>query len=118
MSDWERLVTDIDRHRAAYSAFMLLSLVVFVVARRLVPRPAGLAQVPWWKRSVITVGGFIGGALGGKIPFALASAAGPLTWTAWLSDGKTITAALIGAYVGVELAKWLLEVTVKTGDSY
>src|SRR5262245_59360733 len=78
MTDWTHLLSNIDPHRAAYSAFMLLSLVVFVVARRLMPRPGGLAQVPWWKRTLITLGGFVGGALGGKVPFALASAAGPL----------------------------------------
>src|SRR5947209_218830 len=118
MSDWQHLLTNLDPHRAAYSGFMLLSLVVFVVARRCMPRPAGLARLPRWKRTLITLAGFTGGALGGKLPFVFTSTAGPLTWTAWLSDGKTITAALIGAYVGVELAKRLLEVTVKTGDGY
>src|SRR5262245_22514886 len=109
MLDWPRL---------AYSAFMLLSLAVFLAARGFMPRPAGLAQLPWWKRTLITLAGFVGGALGGKLPFAFSSADGPLTWTAWLSDGKTITMALIGAYLGVELAKWALEVTIKTGDGY
>jgi phosphatidylglycerol---prolipoprotein diacylglyceryl transferase len=118
MIDWERLASSFDQHRLAYLAFMLLSLAVFLAARRFMPKPAGLARLPWWKRAVITLAGFTGGALGGKLPFAFTSSAGPLTWTAWLSDGKTITMALIGAYVAVELAKRLLEVTVKTGDSY
>jgi phosphatidylglycerol---prolipoprotein diacylglyceryl transferase len=108
----------IDWHRVAYSTFMLLSLAVFLAARRFMPKPAGLMQLPWWKRTVITLAGFVGGALGGKLPFAFTSAGGPLTWTAWISDGKTITAALIGAYVAVELAKRALDVTVKTGDGY
>jgi prolipoprotein diacylglyceryltransferase len=97
---------------------MLLSLLVFIVARRFMPRPAELARLPWWKRGLMTLAGFCGGALGGKLPFVFTSTAGPLSWTAWLSDGKTITMALIGAYLGVELAKWALEVTVKTGDGY
>ncbi len=116
MIDWERL--SFDRHRLAYMAFMLLSLVVFLVARRFMPKPAGLTQMPPWKRALITLAGFSGGALGGKLPFAFTSTDGPLSWTAWLSDGKTITAAVIGAYLGVELAKWALDVTAKTGDGY
>jgi prolipoprotein diacylglyceryltransferase len=118
MVDWTQLLNSVDGHRVAYTTFMLLALAVFLATRRLMPRPAGLARLPWWKRAILTLAGFIGGALGGKLPFALSSAAGPLTWTAWLSDGKTITAALAGAYLGVELAKWLLDVTVKTGDGY
>jgi prolipoprotein diacylglyceryltransferase len=109
MTDW---------HRLAYSAFMLLSMGVFLIARRFMPRPVGLARLPWWQRTCITLAGFVGGALGGKLPFVFTGADSPLSWTAWLSDGKTITVALIGAYVGVELAKWALDVTVKTGDSY
>jgi phosphatidylglycerol---prolipoprotein diacylglyceryl transferase len=38
-------------------------------------------------------------------------------FTVWFSDGKTITAGLIGAYLGVELGKLLLGVRAKTGDS-
>ena len=108
----------VDRHRLAYMAFMILSLAVFVTARRFMAKPAGLARLPWWKRTLITIAGFTGGALGGKLPFVFTNSDGPLSWTAWLSDGKTITVALIGGYLGVELAKWLLEVTVKTGDGF
>jgi phosphatidylglycerol---prolipoprotein diacylglyceryl transferase len=118
MSDWERLSSSFDGQRSAYSSFMLLSLAVFLVARRFMPRPGSLALLPWWKRALITLAGFIGGSLGGKLPFVFSSADGALTWTAWLSDGKTITVALIGAYVAVELAKSLLDVTVKTGDGF
>jgi prolipoprotein diacylglyceryltransferase len=34
------------------------------------------------------------------------------------ADGKTITTGLISAYLGVELAKLALGVSVKTGDTY
>jgi phosphatidylglycerol:prolipoprotein diacylglycerol transferase len=95
---------------------MLLSLAVFLAARQYVPKPAGLTRLPWWKRAVLTLAGFFGGAVGGKLPFAFS--AGLLSWQAWLSDGKTITMALVGAYVVVEVAKWFLGITVKTGDGF
>jgi hypothetical protein len=105
--------------RAAYALFMLLALGVFVLARRVVPKPPGYLAVPTRKRVVLALAAFVGGSLGGKLPFALAE--GWRAWldgSAWLSDGKTIVAALIGAYLAVELAKWLLEVRVKTGDTF
>jgi prolipoprotein diacylglyceryltransferase len=104
--------------REAYTLFMLLALVVFLLARRVVPKPAGLAALPWWQRAVLVVAGFVGGALGAKLPFVLGSGAGLLSEDAWLADGKTITTALIGAYLAVELAKLALGVRVKTGDTF
>ncbi len=98
--------------RLAYAGFMLLSFAVFLTAYRLMPRPAGLAALPGWKRLVLTLAGFVGGTLGAKLPF---------TWSdssVWLADGKTITTGLIGAYLAVEFAKLALGVRVKTGDAY
>jgi prolipoprotein diacylglyceryltransferase len=104
--------------RYSYALFMLLALAVFVVVRHFVPRPDRLRRLPWQKRAVLGLSAFIGGALGAKVPFALGAAEGPFSPVAWLSDGKTITTGLIGAYLAVELAKWLLEVHVKTGDTF
>jgi prolipoprotein diacylglyceryltransferase len=42
----------------------------------------------------------------------------PSQWNTWVGDGKTIVAALLGAYLGVEAAKLVLGVRVKTGDTY
>ncbi len=122
----------LDYHRAAYVGFMLLALVVFVLARRVLPKPAGLASLPWRKRAGLVLAAFIGGSLGGKLPFAVSAFAAWLSGSprldgrslttellnAWVSDGKTIVAALIGAYLAVELAKLLLDVRIKTGDSF
>jgi prolipoprotein diacylglyceryltransferase len=105
--------------RLAYAAFMLLALAVFLLVRHFVPRPAALQKLPRWKRAALALAAFVGGSLGGKLPFALA--VGPKAWldgSAWFSDGKTIVAALIGAYLAVELAKWALDVRVKTGDTF
>ena len=105
--------------RLAYATFMLLALAVFLLVRHFVPKPAALRRLPWWKRAALALAAFVGGSLGAKLPFALA--AGPNAWldgSAWFSDGKTIVAALIGAYLAVELAKWALDVRVKTGDTF
>jgi phosphatidylglycerol:prolipoprotein diacylglycerol transferase len=104
--------------RLAYAGFMVLALGVFVLAQRVLPRPPGVAALPRWQRAVLGLAAFVGGTLGAKLPFAWGSEAGFLTWQAWLSDGKTIVAGLIGAYVAVELTKLALGVRVKTGDAF
>jgi phosphatidylglycerol:prolipoprotein diacylglycerol transferase len=104
--------------RSYYTLFMLLSLVVFVVVRHFVPRPPELLRLPWHQRLLLGLSAFIGGALGAKVPFALGASEGLLSPVAWLADGKTITTGLIGAYLAVELAKWLMEIHVKTGDTF
>src|SRR5947207_3084641 len=101
--------------RLLYAAFMLLALVVFVLARRLLPVPSPLAERPGWQRWAVGVAAFVGGIFGAKLPFALGAAAGPWTTAAWLGDGKTIITALAGAYVAVELVKLALGIRVKTG---
>jgi prolipoprotein diacylglyceryltransferase len=100
----------------AYTLFMLLSLAVFVVARQLLPKSPALAALPWRQRTMLALAGFIGGALGAKMPF-LDIDDGWLTGM-WFRDGKTITTGLVGAYLGVELAKLALDVRVKTGDGF
>jgi phosphatidylglycerol:prolipoprotein diacylglycerol transferase len=104
--------------RLLYSSFMFLALGVFLLARRWVPKPAGLARLPARQRAGLALAAFVGGALGAKLPFALADPAGWLDGSAWLSDGKTVVTGLIGAYLGVEAAKALLGVRVKTGDTF
>lgn len=104
--------------RLYYGSFMLLALAVFLLARHFVPRPVALAALPWWKRTLLALAAFVGGSLGGKLPFALKDPAGLLDGSAWFQDGKTIVAGLIGAYLAVELAKRALEVRVKTGDTF
>jgi prolipoprotein diacylglyceryltransferase len=101
-----------------YSSFMLLALVVFLVVRHFIPRPARLRALPWRQRLFLVLAGFIGGALGGKLPFALGSNESVLSVLAWLQDGKTITTGLAGAYLAAELAKLALGIQVKTGDTF
>jgi prolipoprotein diacylglyceryltransferase len=104
--------------RLYYSSFMFLALAVFLLTRWWLPKPSALARQPWWKRAALALAAFVGGAFGAKLPFALADFKGWLDGTAWLSDGKTVVAGLIGAYLSVEVVKWLLDMRVKTGDTF
>ena len=56
--------------------------------------------------------------IGAKLPFAFSDWEGLRSGAVWFADGKTIMCGLIGAYFGVELAKWTLEIRIKTGDSF
>lgn len=71
-----------------------------------------------WEKLAIGMGAFCGAMLGAKLPFVLADWEGLRAGTAWFADGKTIMCGLVGAYFGVELTKWALEIRVKTGDSF
>ncbi len=104
--------------RLFYSSFMFAALAVFLLTRWWLPKPSALAREPLWKRAGLALAAFVGGAFGAKLPFAAANPAGWLDGTAWFTDGKTVVAGLIGAYLSVELAKWLLNVRVKTGDTF
>lgn len=66
----------------------------------------------------IALGAFCGAMIGAKLPFVLSDWDGMLTGMAWFSNGKTIVCGLVGGYFGVELAKWLLGIKIKTGDSF
>jgi phosphatidylglycerol:prolipoprotein diacylglycerol transferase len=104
--------------REYYTLFMFLALGVFLLVRRFVPRPAALDRLPWQQRAILGLAAFVGGTFAAKLPFVGASEAGWFAPQAWLADGKTITLGLVGAYLGVEIAKLALGVRVKTGDTF
>jgi len=66
----------------------------------------------------IGVGAFCGAMLGSKLPFVVGDWQALVSGQAWFVDGKTILFGIVGGYLGVELAKWCLDVTVKTGDTF
>lgn len=70
------------------------------------------------QRLAIGLGAFCGAMIGAKLPFVLSDWDGLLSGAAWFSDGKTILCGLVGGYFGVEIAKWIVDVTIKTGDSF
>jgi len=104
--------------QALYSLFMLLALAVYLTARHYTPTSAEFRAIPWRQRTVLAFAALIGGSLGAKLPFAAVSPAGWWTAAAWVSNGKTVVAGLIGAYLAVEGTKLLLGVRVKTGDTF
>lgn len=105
-------------NRNAYALFMLLSLVTFVVVRWRMPKSVAVAKLPWQIQWALAFSAFLGGILGAKLPFIIMKLDDPTNFWAWASDGKTITTGLLGAYLGVELAKLLWGIRAKTGDSY
>jgi len=102
----------------AYTLFMFLALAVFLLARRYQPRTVQLPPLPWKQRLLLAWATLVGGALGAKIGFTLATGASWLSAPTWLADGKTVTTGLMGAYLAVEAVKLAAGIRVKTGDSY
>ena len=98
-----------------YTALMLLAVAVAVVLSRGQQAALGLNR---WQRAGIGLGAFCGAMIGSKLPFVLSDWQGLRSGWAWFSDGKTIMSGLVGGYFGVELAKWALEIRVKTGDTF
>jgi phosphatidylglycerol:prolipoprotein diacylglycerol transferase len=98
-----------------YSALMLLTIAVGALLARGRQRGLGLTTS---QRLGIGFGAFCGAMIGAKLPFVLADWPGLLTGAAWFANGKTIVFGLVGGYLGVEVAKSILGVTVKTGDSF
>ncbi len=98
-----------------YTGIMLAALFVAGV---LVRRSQSALPLSGEQKFGIGLGAFCGAMLGAKLPFALADWRGLFDGSAWLAHGKTIMGGLVGGYFGVELAKWLLGVRIKTGDSF
>src|SRR5687767_13876372 len=98
-----------------YSLIMLAALAIGALLSR--GSQAGLG-LTWVERLAIGLGAFCGAMIGAKLPFVLADWGGMLSGAAWFSDGKTILLGLVGGYAGVEIAKWAMQVRVKTGDSF
>src|SRR4051812_25687651 len=96
---------------------MLAALAVFLIARRCLPRSAA-GSLPVEQQAGLALAAFLGGVFGAKLPFVFARG---VDWTeaaTWTADGKTVTTGLIGAYIAVEFAKWLMGIRIKTGDSF
>ncbi len=98
--------------------FPLIMLTALIAGMALSQRRQAKLKLTGRQRAAIAIGAFCGGMLGSKLPFALADPRGAFCAQAWLGDGKTILFGLAGGYVGVEIAKALVNVTTKTGDSF
>lgn len=98
-----------------YPLIMLASVAVAIVLSRRTQSALGLSRRECLG---IGLGAFCGAMIAAKLPFVLADWEGLLSGRAWLENGKTIVFGIAGGYFGVELAKALLGVRVKTGDSF
>ncbi len=102
-------------HDARYAMVMLVAVGAMSALLRQWQARLPLA---WWEKLGIGLGGFCGAMLGAKLPFVLSDWSGLVTGSGWLGDGKTILFGIVGGYFGVELAKWTLDVRIKTGDTF
>lgn len=102
------------RHDPRYSLWMLAALVVCSLLLR--SRQKKLPLDPLQKLG-LGLGAFCGAMIFAKLPYTFLGE-GPLDLTSWMSDGKTILMGIVGGYLGGELAKWSLDIRVKTGDTF
>lgn len=93
-------------------------LVALTVCSLLLRRSQKRLPLAGWQKLSLGLAAFVGAFLGARAPFILFQAATHPGSFSWLSDGKTIMAGIIGAYFAVEIAKWSLDICVKTGDTF
>jgi phosphatidylglycerol:prolipoprotein diacylglycerol transferase len=98
--------------------YTLLMVTAVMFMSLLLRRWQTRLPLTWWEKLGLGLGGFCGAMIGAKLPFLLADWNGLVTGGSWLGDGKTILCGIVGGYFGVELAKWTLDVRIKTGDSF
>jgi len=98
--------------------YTLTMLAAMVICSLLLRRTQARLPIEWWQKLGIGLGAFCGAMIGAKLPFALSDWQGLADGTTWFSDGKTIMCGIVGGYFGVEIAKWTLDVRVKTGDTF
>jgi phosphatidylglycerol---prolipoprotein diacylglyceryl transferase len=99
-------------------AYTLIMIAAVAVGAWLNRRTQGALPLSSAKRLGVGLGAFCGAMIGARLPFVLSDWQGFLSGAAWFSDGKTILCGLVGGYAGVEIAKWALDIRVKTGDSF
>lgn len=98
-----------------YALIMLAALVTGAVIARKTQSRLELTRA---QKFQIGAGAFAGAMIGAKLPFVFSDWDAMVSGAAWFTDGKTILTGLVGGYVGVELAKWIFDIRVKTGDSF
>ncbi len=98
-----------------YPLIMLVAVTVGALLLRVSQRELSLKASD---KIAIGLGAFCGAMIGAKLPFALTDWDGLRSGAVWFSNGKTIVCGMVGAYFGVELAKWISDIRIKTGDSF
>lgn len=98
--------------------YILVMVVALSTAVLLGRRRLGTLTLTRGQRWGVWMGAFLGAMIFSKLPFVLFDIEGLRSGAAWFESGKTIVFGLVGGYLGVEIAKWLLRVRQKTGDSF
>lgn len=98
-----------------YTLIMIVAVAAAGYLSRRTQQSMGLSV---GERIGLGLGAFSGAMIGAKLPFVLSDWPAMLDGTAWFSNGKTIMCGLVGGYIGVLVAKWTMQLNVKTGDSY
>jgi phosphatidylglycerol:prolipoprotein diacylglycerol transferase len=99
----------------AYPCIMILAATAAALVARHTKRDLALTRRQRW---MLLAGAYCGAILGAKLPYVLLDWKGLVTGTAWLENGKTILAGIVGGYFGVEVAKVMAGVKIKTGDGF
>lgn len=99
----------------AYPVIMLTAVGSAFLISRGRQKSLGLSKAD---RRAIAFGAFVGMMIGAKLPFAIADWGRFLAGTSWFDNGKTILFGIVGGYLGVEVAKAMRGIRVKTGDSF
>ncbi len=98
-----------------YPVIMTAAILAGILVSR---RTQGGLNLPRGQRAGLAVGAICGAMILAKLPFVFSDWDGFLSGRAWFDSGKTIMLGLVGGYFGVELAKWIMDIRVKTGDSF
>ncbi len=114
-------MTDAPQFDPAYAFFVGSGLIVGFVVKTVEERR--LQLLPKERQRWVTVGAILGAIVGAKLGLLLYVPAAD--WWRSMSDffggewgGRTVLGALFGGFVGVELSKKALGITVATGDPY
>ncbi|MBI3564599.1 MAG: prolipoprotein diacylglyceryl transferase, partial [Elusimicrobia bacterium] len=70
------------------------------------------------QKAALGLGAFVGAMTGAKLGILALDPHASTRVADLLDGGKTILGGLAGGYLGVEAAKWALEIRAKTGDGY
>ena len=98
--------------------YLVLMVIAIASCSILLPGFQRRLELPSRDRWLLGCAAFVGAMLGAKLPFVIAEPMRWFTWAGWLSNGKTIMFGIVGGYFAVELAKRILGIRVRTGDSF
>ncbi len=101
--------------RLGYAAIMIAAILAGGLLVRRTQQQLALSGA---QKFGIGLGAFIGAIVGAKLPFLFEDWERFLDGSAWFADGKTILTGLVGGYLGVEIAKWTMGLSLKTGDTF